>query len=38
MMRFGTPEEVASLCVYLTSDESSFVTGQLLAIDGGMTI
>jgi 2-keto-3-deoxy-L-fuconate dehydrogenase len=38
MMRFGTPEEVASLCVYLASDESSFVTGQLLAIDGGMTI
>ena len=38
MMRFGTPEEVASLCVYLASDESAFVTGQLLAIDGGMTI
>jgi 2-keto-3-deoxy-L-fuconate dehydrogenase len=38
MMRFGTPEEVASLCVYLASDESRFVTGQLLAIDGGMTI
>jgi 2-keto-3-deoxy-L-fuconate dehydrogenase len=38
MMRFGTPEEVASLCVYLASDESSFVTGQLLAIDGGITI
>jgi 2-keto-3-deoxy-L-fuconate dehydrogenase len=38
MMRFGTPEEVASLCVYLASDESRFVTGQLLAIDGGITI
>jgi 2-keto-3-deoxy-L-fuconate dehydrogenase len=38
MMRFGTPEEVASLCIYLASDESSFVTGQLLAIDGGITI
>ena len=38
MMRFGTPEEIASLCVYLASDESSFVTGQLLAIDGGITI
>jgi 3-oxoacyl-[acyl-carrier protein] reductase len=38
MMRFGTPEEVAYLCVYLASDESRFVTGQLLAIDGGMTI
>jgi 2-keto-3-deoxy-L-fuconate dehydrogenase len=38
MSRLGTPEEVASLCLYLASDESRFVTGQVLAIDGGITI
>jgi NAD(P)-dependent dehydrogenase (short-subunit alcohol dehydrogenase family) len=35
--RLGTPAEVAALCVYLLSDESSFVTGAELAIDGGLT-
>jgi 3(or 17)beta-hydroxysteroid dehydrogenase len=35
--RFGTPEEVADLCVYLLSDESRFVTGAEFAIDGGLT-
>jgi NAD(P)-dependent dehydrogenase (short-subunit alcohol dehydrogenase family) len=35
--RFGTPVEVAALCVYLLSDESGFVTGAEFAIDGGLT-
>jgi NAD(P)-dependent dehydrogenase (short-subunit alcohol dehydrogenase family) len=35
--RLGTPAEVANLCVYLLSDESSFITGAELAIDGGLT-
>jgi len=35
--RMGRPEEVAALALYLASDESSFVTGAALAIDGGMT-
>jgi NAD(P)-dependent dehydrogenase (short-subunit alcohol dehydrogenase family) len=35
--RLGTPAEVAELCVYLLSDESSFVTGAEFAIDGGLT-
>ena len=35
--RFGTPAEVADLCVYLLSDESRFVTGAEFVIDGGLT-
>ena len=36
MGRMGTPEEVASLALYLCSEESSFVTGQAYPIDGGV--
>jgi 3(or 17)beta-hydroxysteroid dehydrogenase len=35
--RLGTPVEVASMCVYLLSDESKFVTGAEFVIDGGLT-
>jgi 3(or 17)beta-hydroxysteroid dehydrogenase len=35
--RFGTPVEVAELCVYLLSDESAFVTGAEFVLDGGVT-
>ena len=38
MGRIATPEEVASLAVYLASDESDFVTGIAHPIDGGMSI
>jgi 2-keto-3-deoxy-L-fuconate dehydrogenase len=37
MGRIGAPEEIASLAVYLASDESAFITGQAIAIDGGWT-
>jgi glucose 1-dehydrogenase len=37
LARFGTPEEVASLAVYLASDESSYTTGSTYYIDGGLT-
>jgi NAD(P)-dependent dehydrogenase (short-subunit alcohol dehydrogenase family) len=35
MARFGTPEEIASAAVFLASDDSSFVTGSELFVDGG---
>lgn len=38
MGRIGTAEEIASLAVYLASDESSFTTGQTFAIDGGWSL
>ena len=35
--RMGTPEDIAAGILYLASDESAFVTGSELVIDGGMT-
>jgi len=38
MGRLGKPEEIASLAVYLASDDAQFVTGQTIVIDGGWTL
>jgi cyclopentanol dehydrogenase len=35
--RFGTPADIAAGCLYLASDDASWVTGSELVIDGGMT-
>lgn len=35
--RVATPEEIASFVAYLLSDETTFITGAALAIDGGWT-
>jgi 2-keto-3-deoxy-L-fuconate dehydrogenase len=38
MGRVGQPDEIAALAAYLASDESAYLTGQALYIDGGMTM
>lgn len=37
MRRFGGPEDVAAAVSFLASDDAGYVTGQVLAVDGGMT-
>ena len=36
--RFGTAEEVASAVAFLASDEAAYITGQVLAVDGGLVM
>ena len=38
MGRFGTPEDIAPTALYLASDESNYVTGQTIGVDGGSTM
>jgi NAD(P)-dependent dehydrogenase (short-subunit alcohol dehydrogenase family) len=34
----GTPEDIAAAVLFLASDESKFITAQMLAVDGGVTM
>ena len=38
LARLGTPQDVANVCLFLASDESSYITGQTITIDGGMVM
>lgn len=38
MKRFGRPEDVADLALFLAGDNSSYITGQVFCIDGGMSL
>ena len=38
LAKLGTPQDVANVCLFLASDESSYITGQTITIDGGMVM
>jgi NAD(P)-dependent dehydrogenase (short-subunit alcohol dehydrogenase family) len=35
--RLGTPDDIAACVAFLACDDASYITGQVIAVDGGMT-
>jgi len=38
LARFGRPQDVAAVCLFLASEESAYITGQTIVVDGGMVM
>ena len=38
LARFGTPEDVAASVAFLASDDAAYITGQVLGVDGGLSL
>ena len=38
MKRFGKPEEIAGIASFIASEKSTYMTGEIIKIDGGMAI
>jgi 3-oxoacyl-[acyl-carrier protein] reductase len=37
MGKFGKPEDIASMVLFLASEKAGYITGQILTVDGGLT-
>jgi 3-oxoacyl-[acyl-carrier protein] reductase len=38
LKRFGVPEDISETILFLVSDEASYITGQIIQIDGGLAM
>lgn len=38
MKRKGTPADIANICLFLASDQASYITGQVIVVDGGLSL